>query len=74
MSFGIDLKKMIAKEFKEKGSYAAENEFILDIVTLALSEMEQNNLFAQSVEIQSAISKREIEETMSKLLKLSAQR
>ena len=74
VSFGIDLKKMIAKEFKEKGSYAAENEFILDIVTLALSEMEQNNLFAQSVEIQSAISKREIEETMSKLLKREDQR
>merc|ERR1711907_392741 len=67
--FSVDLKKMLSKEFKEKGSYAVENEFLVEIVALALSELEQNKIFAKSVHDQTAETKKEIEEKMSKLLK-----
>ena len=63
----IDLKHLMKTEAKEKGARIVENDFIVDIVTLALTEMDQSHSFSSAMAIQQRRSREEIEETMTKV-------
>ena len=66
ISFDLDLSKIVSKELKN--NYFVDNGLILEIVTLALSELDQNYQFQNRINKQKYDTKYELEENMKSLL------
>ena len=66
ISFDLNLSKIVSNELKN--NEFVDSGFILEIVTLALSELDQNNHFQNRINKQKYDTKYELEENMKSLL------